>query len=341
MTHVITEKIIFDIDNKIDFYKEINADSDDESITDNNDICLITYQPLQSDFVKLQCGHRFNYDAIFSDAFNQKKKFKSLEVHRLKDLQLRCPYCRNVQDELLPHYAGKPSIYGVNTNCNILMHDSFFNMKNPKEYPETYKYFAKGYCCYNISNISLLLDDPEMYLKCSDTMVKYNELDDKVYCKTHFKEVISKYFTTEIESIENEIKKEKESARDLSKTIKTLQREQAKCNNKVGGYSFTMKNLKEKKNEYLRSIKKNKLSPLCECQTFQMNQNAENVIVAVANNNNDDENVPPCVGELQEGSVKCVAHFISGKNVGKQCTSSPMKGSVYCGRHKNYVKQNK
>lgn len=341
MTEILTDGIIFDIDNKIDFYKEINADSDDELNNDNTNICLITYQPLQQDSVKLQCGHTFNYDAIFSDAFNQKKKFKSLEVHRLKDLQLRCPYCRNVQDELLPHYPGKPRVYGVNTNCNILMHDSFFNMKNPKEYPETYKYFAKGYCCHNISNIGLLLDDPEMYLKCSDTMVKYNDLDDKVYCKTHFKEVINKYFTTEMESIESEMKKEKENAKDLSKTIKSLQRQQIKSSNKVSGYSSTVKNLKEKKNEYLRSIKKNNLSPLCECQTFQMNQNmenAENVIVAAANNN---EHIPPCIGELEKGPVKCVAHFISGKNAGKQCTSLPVKGSVYCGRHKNYVKQNK
>ena len=68
-------------------------------------------------------------------------------------------------------------------------------------------------------------------------------------------------------------------------------------------------------------------------------ENAENVIIDTANNI-ANENIPPCIGELQEGPAKCVAHFISGKNVGKQCTSIPAKGSVYCGRHKKYGKQN-
>ena len=93
----------------LDFYKEINKgieqyDSQEEQ--ENVFKCLITNQDLQEDYVTLDCGHMYNYNAIYKDIYNHKKVFNSLERNHLKTLEIRCPYCRNIQKKLLPSNEG-------------------------------------------------------------------------------------------------------------------------------------------------------------------------------------------------------------------------------------------
>jgi len=115
----------YNIENNIDFYKELYSSLYEEDIKTNNDVvddnselCLISNLPLKNNFVQLKCGHKFNYEPLYKDIFNHKKRFNSLEQskNKLGLQQIRCPYCRNIQNELLPYYEelGFPKENGVN-----------------------------------------------------------------------------------------------------------------------------------------------------------------------------------------------------------------------------------
>ena len=123
----------YNIENNIDFYNELYSSLYDNKITDpsictendikdnnsnDSDLCLISNTPLVNNFVELKCGHKFNYGPLYKDIFNHKKKFNNMEQikSKLKQTQIRCPYCRNVQDELLPYYEnfGYPKEHGIN-----------------------------------------------------------------------------------------------------------------------------------------------------------------------------------------------------------------------------------
>jgi hypothetical protein len=109
----------YNIENKIDFYKELYSSlNDDKEVQLSNDLCLITNLPLKEKFVELTCGHKFNYDPLYKDIFNHKKKYNTMEQNKnkLRLNQIRCPYCRNIQNELLPYYEelGYPKENGIN-----------------------------------------------------------------------------------------------------------------------------------------------------------------------------------------------------------------------------------
>lgn len=100
----------------IDFYLELSKLDSDDDISDN--LCLITGEPLTNRHVKMACGHMFNYVPLFHDIRNHKTKFNALEsvAGALRLNEIRCPYCRAVQTEVLPYYddMGLSMINGVN-----------------------------------------------------------------------------------------------------------------------------------------------------------------------------------------------------------------------------------
>ena len=80
---------------------------------DDNNCCLITGEILNENFVRLSCGHKFNYDSIFNELKNQRKK-NNLEVQYVKKNEIKCPYCRSVHNGILPYYEGKEKVVNVN-----------------------------------------------------------------------------------------------------------------------------------------------------------------------------------------------------------------------------------
>lgn len=113
----------YEIEGNIDFYSAIYEDGtknniekqDQEQDTPEN-ICLITGDPLVQHYQILQCGHKFNYIPLYLYVKQSKYKFNYLEHIPLKVTQIKCPYCRNVQNELLPYIEDFdfPKIPGVN-----------------------------------------------------------------------------------------------------------------------------------------------------------------------------------------------------------------------------------
>ena len=89
--------------------------------------CLLTKEPLHSIHIELVCGHKFNYVPLYREVIVQKTIGMSpngyYTSHSLKRNEIKCPYCRNVQDKLLPYieYDGVKKTYGVNYPTKLSM----------------------------------------------------------------------------------------------------------------------------------------------------------------------------------------------------------------------------
>jgi len=158
------------IEGNFDFYKELYESLDDSD--DNNNIsqlsaqvCLISNTPLTKHFVELECKHAFNYVPLFKDLVNHKTKFSSLDTHRLKVNEIRCPYCRNKQGNVLPYIEdlGLPKEHGVNwINMELMSTSNVVDLK-------------LGQCCWGNGN------------ECPAIHVLTNGSSNLDYCYYHYK----------------------------------------------------------------------------------------------------------------------------------------------------------
>lgn len=62
---------------------------------------MITNEPLEPHFMKLKCGHSFNYTPLYKDAI-QLKRMSHMGLQALKFYEIQCPYCRIRRDTILP-----------------------------------------------------------------------------------------------------------------------------------------------------------------------------------------------------------------------------------------------
>tara|TARA_Y100000591_G_C21771233_1_gene665686 strand:- start:566 stop:1315 length:750 start_codon:yes stop_codon:yes gene_type:complete len=85
----------------------------DTSTQENDNVCLISNEILKDDHVTLFCNHSFNYKSIYNEIKKQ-KEYNYLETQKLSSFQIKCPYCRNIQDKLLPYNSKFAKIMGVN-----------------------------------------------------------------------------------------------------------------------------------------------------------------------------------------------------------------------------------
>ena len=107
---------------------ENNGDGDGDKISENEEnICLLTKEPLQPVHIILACGHKFNYVPIYREVIAQKTTGLSsggyYNSHSLKRNEIKCPYCRNIQDKLLPYleFDGVKKMLSVNHPANLSM----------------------------------------------------------------------------------------------------------------------------------------------------------------------------------------------------------------------------
>jgi hypothetical protein len=106
---------MYKIEDNISFFEELEK----EDIVSEN-LCYISNLPLEEQHITLKCNHKFNSLYIFNEFFN--KRFdKFMFIHsKLLTINLKCPYCRNIQNEVIPYYEqkGVSKIYGINdTDC--------------------------------------------------------------------------------------------------------------------------------------------------------------------------------------------------------------------------------
>jgi hypothetical protein len=152
------------IEDNINFYDELN-NSDDDDIN----CCLISGTSLDKNKIKLDCGHEFNFNSLYNEVVSQKmkNKYSHYSSDKLSLNQIKCPYCRNVQNKLLPHIKlNKDFAYitGVNTPKYLCMpfHTCQYSFKSGKR---------KNEMCCNTAYYDVV-----------------NKLSDS-YCTTHHKNV--------------------------------------------------------------------------------------------------------------------------------------------------------
>jgi len=204
------------IEGNFDFYKELYESLDE---TGNNidelsaQVCLISNTPLTKHFVELECKHAFNYIPLFKDLVNHKTKFSSLDTHRLKVNEIRCPYCRNKQGNVLPYIEeiGLPKEHGVNwINMELMSTSNVIDLK-------------LGQCCWGNGN------------ECSAIHVLTNGTTNMDYCYYHYKLTARKLQMAKklkqkleakalIAQAKAEEKQKKLEAKNESKTAKALEK---------------------------------------------------------------------------------------------------------------------
>lgn len=132
--------------------------------------CLLTKEPLHSIHVELVCGHKFNYVPLYREVIVQKTIGLSpngyYTSHSLKRNEIKCPYCRNIQDKLLPYieYDGVKKTYGVNYPTKLSM--------------------ATQLCMYSINNVNSKKGKKSADASCKNFAL---ECRDGIYlCKKHY-----------------------------------------------------------------------------------------------------------------------------------------------------------
>jgi len=105
------------IEDEIDFFKELNAICGEcsNTNTDTDNVCLIDNTKLVNNYITLACSHKFNYLSLFKELCNQ-KKINRLETIRVRDNEIKCPYCRAITSNILPNFISYklPVLFGVN-----------------------------------------------------------------------------------------------------------------------------------------------------------------------------------------------------------------------------------
>ena len=83
--------------------------------TENTEKCLISNELLQTNYITLECNHKFNYIELYNEVVEQKTK-KILDNSKLKLNEIKCPYCRSITKNILPYfkYYNNKLIKGVN-----------------------------------------------------------------------------------------------------------------------------------------------------------------------------------------------------------------------------------
>lgn len=91
------------IEGNINFYEKLNEYMlDDDSELEDEQLCMISNTPLNEPYIKMTCGHCFNYEPLYKDLIHV-KSFNHMEVLKLKANQIRCPYCRKIENHVLPY----------------------------------------------------------------------------------------------------------------------------------------------------------------------------------------------------------------------------------------------
>jgi hypothetical protein len=298
------------IEGGIDFYEELYKSLDieetNEKTEEDNNLCLITNQSLKDNFVKLNCGHKFNYGPLFLDLKNHKQKFNGMEgsTGKLATDEIRCPYCRTKQKGVLPYYEELefPKTNGVNyinpftsskplscsyKTCEFVSLNTEYDPSgnNPVEFNSENHGNCKFVKCFNIgTKLGTILAYGENYE------------DEKHYCWHHKKVLIKNYKKEVKDKQKTHIKKAKEEEKQKAKDEAKKSKEEAKDEAK-------------KAKEEAKKLLKNKL--IIE---------KENVVIGETNFIDLTVN------------TGCIEILKSGQNKGKSCGCKILLDDL-CNRH--------
>jgi len=102
----------------LDFYKLLSENEPEYG--EEEDLCMITKTPLTKTHIKLDCTHKFNYLPLLKDMYTRiysSHQVKCLSGFPLHVNKIKCPYCRNITNHILPFIKEEYNvkIYGLNS----------------------------------------------------------------------------------------------------------------------------------------------------------------------------------------------------------------------------------
>ena len=325
------------IEGGINFYEELyksldtdeaNTNGTTETNETNKDttlnVCQITGLPLESDYVTLECSHKFNYGSLYTEICTQKYIFKSYNVSSLtnsdfkkfkesgNNYYIKCPYCRSIQFTLLPicpYNKYKPK-YGINT-LEQTKDDENFLIKVPQELNHTYTAYGftfqkhQGICCNSVIGMK---NSTPIYCQNSYTSLVLEM--NKSFCSGH---------------IRGEIGKHKKKMKELER----FKKKEKKLMDKVEKNEKQMKERDEK--EKIRAqLKQEKLE-----QKNKIKKTVKNTVVSQTINI-EEFNEP--IESSEQIVTKCPAILKTGAKKGEQCGSN-IKHNGFCLRHCVIIKE--
>ena len=149
----------------------------------------------------------------FLTKFTIKKNINVLEVKRLAVNQIKCPYCRNVQNKILPFIPdidGVKRIYGVNSPerwemKNYLCNCNYVYKSGKKKGKMCGKRSLEEKCLYH----SKLSKPVEPSALCESNLTQYTVFELKKLCKLMNLKKYSKLRKSELlELIKNDLNKD-------------------------------------------------------------------------------------------------------------------------------------
>lgn len=173
--------------NNMDLLNYFINNTIEESCNNNNELCLISNNILEKNHITLDCNHKFNYIPLHNELLYQKKK-KILDNKNLEINEIKCPYCRNITNKLIPYYK----YYNINRLTGI-------------NYPENY--------CMKINECSYIKNN----IKCTNSAcntsyglfcnkhLKYN-IDDEIILNNISKDDYNKYKKKKVIELKNILK---------------------------------------------------------------------------------------------------------------------------------------
>ncbi len=190
----------------------IDSDSDEE---DNDNKCLISDMPLNKIHITLSCGHKFNYMPLYYDVVQQKSfKNRGVEIVHLSQNQFKCPYCRKIQNQLLPYLPDESDqilkLKGVNApdRATMKLNKCPHVFKSGKRKGQTCncptndkycKAHSKLQCNMVVSETNntgskepvkscsaIIKSGPRKGQQCGCMKIHFNPHDNNYYCKRHY-----------------------------------------------------------------------------------------------------------------------------------------------------------
>tara|TARA_E500000178_G_scaffold342895_1_gene388803 strand:- start:695 stop:1357 length:663 start_codon:yes stop_codon:yes gene_type:complete len=129
------------IENNINFYDLLNNYKVDTSNSECEK-CLISNSELDKNHITLNCGHKFNYYPLYEEVIRQKTIKNLSEITKLQVNQIKCPYCRNITNNILPYIKLEniEKVWGVNQPKKFSL--SLFKCEHIYKSGKN-----KGFCC--------------------------------------------------------------------------------------------------------------------------------------------------------------------------------------------------
>jgi hypothetical protein len=301
-----------------ELYKSLDANESNAKTEMDDNLCLITNQILTDNFVKLNCGHKFNYAPLYNDILNHKQKYNNMESSQtaLTNNEIRCPYCRTKQKGVLPFCEDLPfaKVNGVNyyNPTEISIHSQ--NNNHPK------CEFLTEMVQFNVE-IDELSNVPKT-VKChqqGSPIMGENYGDTKCYCYYHKTRVIKIYKKTVLLKEKTEKVKEKAMLKQKEKEEKQKEKEATK---KVKEAQQNAKNPSP------NTKSKRKSTNTSSIESITNSIDSENVILG--------NMVIGLTGEIELNDAYCSKILQSGINKGKQCGEKKVKNCL-CRRHFNIM----